>query len=243
MPSLPDILVDPTADRPTPPRDRPVGFDLRCPGCGYNLRGLIARRCPECGRGFTIRQAVIEQYGTLDLAFWSMYRRTLLAPRTFWSQDGALLGQRLHWVFAIQCSLLSSAIGALVAVLLLVPVTGWGWPAALTMWGVFFVFAAAVAVGMSELAAVAAGAVLLLFGRSNRGAHRQAAVAVWSPAWMIYIAVWFADQYGVIFSYRLVGSPQLRSYAMLAVGCALTLLTLCYGALASTQACDTTNSD
>lgn len=23
--------------------------DIECPGCGYNLRGLKGRRCPECG--------------------------------------------------------------------------------------------------------------------------------------------------------------------------------------------------
>ncbi|MFQ5423652.1 MAG: hypothetical protein ACE5F9_06685 [Phycisphaerae bacterium] len=246
MPSLPDIRVDRTAARPTRPRDRPVGFDLRCPGCGYNLRGLIERRCPECGRAFTIRRALIEQYGALDLAFWSMYRRALLAPSTFWSRDGARLGQRLPWIFAMQCSLLSAVIGASVAVLLLVPVTGWGWSAVLTMWGVFFVFAAAVAVGMTELAAVAAvaaGAALLLFGRSNRMAYSRAAAALWLPAWMIYLAVWFVDQFGVLFFYRLASSNQMRSYAMLTAGCALTLLTLCYGVLASARASHTENYD
>lgn len=28
--------------------------DARCPGCGYNLRGLETDRCPECGAGFEI---------------------------------------------------------------------------------------------------------------------------------------------------------------------------------------------
>jgi hypothetical protein len=27
--------------------------ELRCPLCGYNLRGLVEPRCPECGYGFT----------------------------------------------------------------------------------------------------------------------------------------------------------------------------------------------
>ncbi|NBC10209.1 MAG: hypothetical protein GVY24_00555 [Planctomycetes bacterium] len=27
--------------------------DVPCPGCGYNLRGLSAARCPECGREVT----------------------------------------------------------------------------------------------------------------------------------------------------------------------------------------------
>ncbi len=28
-----------------------------CPSCGYQLRGLPVRRCPECGRPFSIREA------------------------------------------------------------------------------------------------------------------------------------------------------------------------------------------
>ena len=27
----------------------PVGEELFCPGCGYDLRGLASERCPECG--------------------------------------------------------------------------------------------------------------------------------------------------------------------------------------------------
>ncbi len=34
--------------------DTLVGFlserDVACPGCGYNLRGLVGRVCPECGK-------------------------------------------------------------------------------------------------------------------------------------------------------------------------------------------------
>ncbi len=41
-----------TANGPTaPPAATPLGipFDLPCQECGYNLRGLTGRRCPECG--------------------------------------------------------------------------------------------------------------------------------------------------------------------------------------------------
>ncbi len=31
----------------------------RCPTCDYNLTGLTARRCPECGRAFTMREACV----------------------------------------------------------------------------------------------------------------------------------------------------------------------------------------
>jgi hypothetical protein len=30
----------------------PAEWDLRCSGCDYDLTGLSARRCPECGRRF-----------------------------------------------------------------------------------------------------------------------------------------------------------------------------------------------
>lgn len=30
-------------------REYLAGHDARCDGCGYNLRGLLAARCPECG--------------------------------------------------------------------------------------------------------------------------------------------------------------------------------------------------
>ena len=32
--------------------------DARCPGCDYNLGGLLADRCPECGRQLTVRGLV-----------------------------------------------------------------------------------------------------------------------------------------------------------------------------------------
>ncbi|MGH7132858.1 MAG: hypothetical protein ACREJO_13030 [Phycisphaerales bacterium] len=44
---------------PTPAPD-PVlhnflaGRDVACPGCGYNLRGVPAAACPECGRGLKL---------------------------------------------------------------------------------------------------------------------------------------------------------------------------------------------
>ena len=32
-----------------------------CPNCGYNLTGLSAARCPECGRQYTINELLAEQ--------------------------------------------------------------------------------------------------------------------------------------------------------------------------------------
>lgn len=32
----------------------PLAADLFCPACGYNLRGCISERCPECGKAYDI---------------------------------------------------------------------------------------------------------------------------------------------------------------------------------------------
>lgn len=32
-----------------------------CPGCRYNLKGLAERRCPECGRRFTLDELHISE--------------------------------------------------------------------------------------------------------------------------------------------------------------------------------------
>ena len=34
--------------------------DVACPLCGYNLRGLTAARCPECGRGLHLSVGLTE---------------------------------------------------------------------------------------------------------------------------------------------------------------------------------------
>jgi small-conductance mechanosensitive channel len=43
-------------------RDR----DVQCPRCAYNLRGLSAPRCPECGRPLELRVGITDQ----RLAAW-----------------------------------------------------------------------------------------------------------------------------------------------------------------------------
>ena len=50
---------------------------LFCPGCGYNLTGLIENRCPECGKTFDpeeLRRRIAEgiQPITLRQAIWQL---------------------------------------------------------------------------------------------------------------------------------------------------------------------------
>jgi len=35
--------------------------DIPCPKCGYNLRGLMEARCPECGTRFTLDELLAAQ--------------------------------------------------------------------------------------------------------------------------------------------------------------------------------------
>jgi len=45
-------------------RKGPVpNIGLRCTKCDYRLVGLIARSCPECGRGFDIREFIDPSVG------------------------------------------------------------------------------------------------------------------------------------------------------------------------------------
>jgi hypothetical protein len=37
-----------------------IQFDVRCPTCAYNLRGLLDPRCPECGKSFDWRGLIAE---------------------------------------------------------------------------------------------------------------------------------------------------------------------------------------
>ena len=39
-----------------------AGHDVPCPLCGYNLRGLAAPRCPECGREVRFTVTLAEPY-------------------------------------------------------------------------------------------------------------------------------------------------------------------------------------
>ncbi len=66
----------------------PVAADYLCTQCGYNLRGLIEDRCPECGTGFdrtTLSDGRIpwmhrHSRGRLR-AYWATVRMVSLRPR------------------------------------------------------------------------------------------------------------------------------------------------------------------
>ncbi len=53
--------------------------DVPCPACGYNLRGLRADRCPECGRGLRLGLSLAEPF----LRAWVALLVALLLPAGF----------------------------------------------------------------------------------------------------------------------------------------------------------------
>lgn len=54
---------------------KPIGADRLCPGCGYNLRGLMmGGNCPECGRGIQVNEVSRDMLVAGDIA-----QRRLLA--------------------------------------------------------------------------------------------------------------------------------------------------------------------
>jgi hypothetical protein len=72
-----------------------VETDVNCPACGYNLRGLVVSRCPECGRIFALGALLRKEthpylfehcWRGLDaiiLTWWHSLR-----PRLFWKSAG-----------------------------------------------------------------------------------------------------------------------------------------------------------
>lgn len=84
--------MEPHADSPVESAPNVTGqsifdFDIACPKCGYNLRGLVERRCPECGSTFSPRH-VLEEYHQRRRTrpIWWLIRNVHLHPQGFWPE-------------------------------------------------------------------------------------------------------------------------------------------------------------
>src|SRR5215471_12139833 len=85
---IPPAAVD------VPPDRAAMGREILCPLCGYNLRGLVEPRCPECGHRFVWTQLLDEHEHRHPYLFehyprkkFRSFVRTLAAsmlPRRFW---------------------------------------------------------------------------------------------------------------------------------------------------------------
>ena len=79
-----------SAPGPTVNTQAAIGYDLFCPACGYNLRGLTDDRCPECGNTFdraTLHVSRIpwvhrNQLGRFR-AYWQTVWLVITRPRQF----------------------------------------------------------------------------------------------------------------------------------------------------------------
>jgi uncharacterized membrane protein len=82
-------------------------FDINCPQCGYNLRGLTEHLCPECGNTFDPHAVLLahrDNQPPLPLAWVvrTMYRH----PLAFWEMEQVQRSQgprRLQIFFGLIC--------------------------------------------------------------------------------------------------------------------------------------------
>ena len=121
------------ADQRTAPTASPdwaaIGYDVLCPLCEYNLRGLIEPRCPECGYRFDWPEVLNPQRGWHPYLFehhpernWWSYRQTVRGAcrsRRFWqslhpSQPSRPSRMLIYW-------LIGAGALMMVSVLFLVP--------------------------------------------------------------------------------------------------------------------------
>ncbi len=136
-------MTEGTANQPQAEPAPINDMDIDCPECGYNLRGLTERRCPECGLvvDFEELRRQYEQYGMKGpplrwviptilrhpVAFWSMPQVRLspgpdgddLPTMALWAAAMIVLPPIIGWPLEAASPLIM-ALPVLLAVLLLV---------------------------------------------------------------------------------------------------------------------------
>jgi hypothetical protein len=85
---------DESSSTAIPSEPRTVSQDIACPMCGYNLRGLVEPRCPECGYPFDWQELIDAELRTHPFLFehhpegntWSAVRTLIAGVRfaRFW---------------------------------------------------------------------------------------------------------------------------------------------------------------
>jgi hypothetical protein len=72
-------------------------FDIACPQCGYNLRGLVERRCPECGQGFDPATVLKPPKREPGPNLFRAIPGILFRPREFWASDSVRQSYGPNW--------------------------------------------------------------------------------------------------------------------------------------------------
>src|SRR5437773_2246840 len=93
------VAADPDEALADAPPDWSAGGEevqLKCPLCGYNLRGLVDPRCPECGYQFQWRALLddarhrhpflFEHHPGHNIRSFFPTLRATLRPRRFWRE-------------------------------------------------------------------------------------------------------------------------------------------------------------
>ena len=124
-----DPEAHPSPSAADPPAWQSISCDVNCPLCGYNLRGLIEPRCPECGYQFEwdrilhperdLHPYLFEHHPRRNTrSFFQTLFRSPLSPAKFWYtlepshkvRTGRLL---LYWLIYAAVPLLA-VLGAMV---------------------------------------------------------------------------------------------------------------------------------
>ena len=114
-PVSPTAPATPPGGAPAPPQWDAITDSVACPLCGYNLRGLVEPRCPECGYAFEW-QALLDPARRLHPYLFEhhpernvrSFVRTMvggLLPRRFWrslqpAQPSHVRRLLLYWLVA-----------------------------------------------------------------------------------------------------------------------------------------------
>jgi hypothetical protein len=106
-PAMVDAALAVTPD--APPDWSAIGWDVRCPLCSYNLRGLNLPRCPECGYRFEWQEVLDPRRREHPYLFehhpernaWSFRKTTLgaLRPKRFWTSLHPVMPSRPKRLF------------------------------------------------------------------------------------------------------------------------------------------------
>lgn len=219
----------PTGAAGASPR-RGIKFDLPCPSCGYNLRGTVSPRCPECGTAVSVAASLSVSLGALTWGFFRTYAIAAIRPGAFARVDARWIdrGDALRFMmiaagassvlFAGIVTLLNAAFrvaGPAVDLSPLIALLAWdllffhGTPGEfLSLCIVSLMALLAAGLLLAILATVAAAAAFLqslMLGRDERGTWRIGIIiAVCAPPWAALAAGWLVwwNQHQGAFGYR-----------------------------------------
>lgn len=87
-------MADPVGSATNAAGEPIFSFDIACPQCEYNLRGLTICRCPECGSEFDPHDVLLAHRDNQPpLPLWWVMRTMYRHPWTFWQMERVKLSR------------------------------------------------------------------------------------------------------------------------------------------------------